>query len=428
MPWKSHATRPPIEWQQALQLVLEAAQPCSSGNLALREAIGCVSACSLQSPIDVPPYPNSQVDGYALHAEDVSLAAVQRPTRLRMIGRVPAGCFFRGIVGPGETVEVAAGIPMPEGTDAVVKAEWAHQPADGHVEILRSVESGTGVRHAGADTKSGDWIIGEGEVVTPAISGLLSSCGISEQRVVARPRIVLVSAGGAPPITQSVTGIRIAKLPDPNQPMLLGLLRTWGFEPSVLTPDFDEMEHLSAAVAESIDRHDVIVANVGRALGQMDRLRENLYTLGCEEVFGRVNQHPGGPFLFARRAEKLVFALPEKPVSAFVCAELFLRPALLRMSGFRFESHETVRVALGQDLRKPHARTAFLRGRLGFDGGRLLVRTTGPQDPTLIRSIVGHDGYIVFPASERVLSEGTPVRFIVTNREKLASLAAEMMQ
>jgi molybdopterin molybdotransferase len=163
-------------------------------------------------------------------------------------------------------------------------------------------------------------------------------------------------------------------------------------------------------------------------MGRFDHMRGIVADLGCEEVFWRVNQQPGGPMLFARKGATLVFGLPGNPVSALFCADLYLKPALARFAGFADHEHTVVPVRIGQALRKSHGKAAFVRGVLAVGGDRELVAvSTGRQESNIIRSVVAHDGYIVLAPEARELAEGDAAQFIVTNAAAFARLSAELL-
>lgn len=450
---------PVLSPEQGLRIILESTPVLGSVEMELDQALGLVVAQEIVSGVDVPPFANSAMDGFAVRAADTAGAEPDRPVLLRIIGRAPAGAPFAGRVEPGEAVEIMTGAPIPDGADAVVRVEstsfgrdgWGDDSRNGSahysrgaalgagdagsgttVAVYARVEPGTAVRAAGTDARRGSVVVEQGTVVTPAVLGLLASCGITRGRVGRRPRVALCVGGDE--VVPAREGVRLApgQIFDSNSPMLRALIRSWGVEVDFLGRLPDDPPRMREVFERGL-AYDYLVTVGGVSMGRYDHVRRCLSDLGAEEIFWRLNQQPGGPLLFARHGSTLIFGLPGNPVSCYVCAELYLRASLRRAAGLATLAQPVLRASLSHDLRKSHGKTAFLRGWImsmraltGTRGG-LAVATTGPQDSNLIRSVTGHHGYIVFPAKSRHLAAGETVEFLATDVDAVARVAADVL-
>lgn len=429
--------------EEGLRLILEITPRQPVRRVSLDNALGLVLAGEVLSRADVPPFTNSAMDGYAVRAEDIQGARPDAPAVLQVIGEAPAGRPFTGRVAAGQAVEIMTGAPVPDGADAVVRVEetsvvfssGSGEKFPHRVEIRKEVAPGTAVRQAGADTPRGSTIAAPAQLMLPGHVGLLASCGVGEVPVFGRPRVALC-VGGDEIVAPGGGGTLLpGQIYDSNSHMLRALFRSWGYETEFLGRVPDDPAAMKELFRRGLD-YDYLVTVGGVSMGRHDYVRECLKGFGAEEVFWRLNQQPGGPLLFARRGGCLVFGLPGNPVSCYVCSELYLRPSLRRAAGEKDAGWTTIKVQVGEDLKKVHGKTAFLRGRIVGAAGngqgrepRAVAVTTGPQDSNLIRSVAGHHGYIVFPAPLRLLNARASVDFIVSDGQAclnaISSSAAE---
>lgn len=415
-----------LEWTAGLDAVLAAAEPHPPQERLLCEFLGCAIGCDVRSAIHVPPFDNSAMDGFAVRAQDTAPAR-EGAVPLRVTGTSAAGAPFGGSVGAGEAVEIMTGALMPRGADAVVRVEDTQRPNAQTVLVTVPVACGTSVRLAGGDTRAGDMVAARGDVVTSGRIALCATCGIARAPVHPRPRIAVCTGGDEVVDAGSGAALAPGEIYDSNSPMLLARLREWGFPAEFLGRLPDAAPALRSVFEVGLG-FDILVTTGGVSMGKFDLVRGVLSEMGCTEVFWRLNQQPGGPLVFARRDACLVFGLPGNPVAALVCADIYLKPALLKCSGRRDFRHLTVPVRLAGPLAKAHGKTAFVRGVLSVGKERrLLATSTGRQDSNLTRSVAAHDGYIVFPAGARELAAGNAAQFIVTNTAAFAMAAAETL-
>jgi molybdopterin molybdotransferase len=369
-----------LELEEARQRLFDAIQPLPAENAPLRDTAGRVLAEAVASPIDLPPFDNSAMDGYAVRSADVAAATAESPVSLKVAGHVPAGAVFTGTVQPGTCVRIFTGSPLPEGADAVVMQEdtrvEASQP--GAVLILDRAKPWENVRFRGEDAKTGTVLARAGEAVTPGRIGLMAAAGISLVNVHRRPIVGLLATG--------------SELIEAGQPLPPGKI----------------YESNRAALQQALDECDAVVTSGGVSVGELDFVKAAFEKLGGKMDFWKVAIKPGKPFVFGRRGEKLLFGLPGNPVSAMVTFLLLVRPALRRWQGATDVLPPVVHGILAEALTNHGDRRHFMRVRMDENGE---VRSAGAQASHLLNSLALANGLAEVPPNT-TLAAGAPVRVI----------------
>jgi molybdopterin molybdotransferase len=359
------------------------------------------------------------MDGYALRAEDAAGASPQSPADLRVVGEVPAGGTLSRALGPGEAARIFTGAPVPAGADCVVRQEDCDAGAD-RVRVRVSPERGEHVRLAGEDVRAGDRVLEPGAQLGPGPLGLLVSLGRSVVAVRARPRVAILSGGDE--LVEPDRDVSGGRIVSSNAYSLAAQVREAGGLPLNLGIARDTPEEIERALRAGL-RADVLLSSAGVSVGDRDYVRPVLEKLGCELLFWGVRMKPGYPLVFGRFGERgpLVFGLPGNPVSAMVCFEQFVRPALRKLSGHAALHRPTLRARLDEPLRKPGGRLHFVRVVLERRGGEILARSTGNQSSGVLRSMALAHGLLIFPAEATSLSRGDTVTVQVVDESFLAS-------
>lgn len=356
-----------ISEAEALDRILAGLEPLPAERVATEHAAGYHAAADVLSPAALPRFDQSAMDGYALRAADT-------PGFLRLAGEQPAGPARDLAVRPGEAVRIFTGAPLPPGADAVVMQEEVRaQPGRGGIEIAAAVPPGEFIRRRGEDVCAGQRLLAAGEAVTAARIGLLYAAGLAEISVHRRPRIAIVTSGdelrplGAP--------LAPGELHDSNRPMLAAQLAP-GAEIIGTAQTRDD----PAALAETIRGFasaDAIVLSAGVSVGAHDPVHAALRQLGATVDLWRVAVKPGKPFLLAHLGRQILFGLPGNPVSSFVTAHLFVRPALARLGGSAHPTPPRVPIPLGAPVQNPGDRTLYLRA--SWRNGRALPAPLQPS-------------------------------------------------
>ena len=383
--------------EEALDAILARIPVLGSERVDVLGSLGRVLAEPVTSRREIPPWPNSSMDGYAVRAEDTGRGAA-----LAIVGRVEAGSVPARAVGRGEAMRIFTGAPLPEGADTVVPQEDVDAGGD-RIALRAAVERAAFVRHRGEDVRVGDRVLEAGTVLTAAEIGLLATLGFSQVPVYRRPRVAILSTGNE--LADLGTEPGPGQIPNTNTYTLMAQVLEAGAEPVSLGVASDRLEVIEARVRAGRDA-DVLVSSAGVSVGDLDLVREALTRAGAELHLWQVSMRPGKPITFGTLGGRPMFGLPGNPVSAMVTFELFVRPALLKMSGRRRLTRPRVRVRALEPIPNPGSRRGYLRVHLEATGQGLGARLTGEQGSAILRSMVAADGLAVVPPDTVVPAGG----------------------
>jgi molybdopterin molybdotransferase len=390
--------------EEALAQILARAHQLESERIDVRQALGRALAERIVSPREIPPWPNSSMDGYAVRALDTRSA----PVTLPVSALVAAGALPEAPLAPGTAARIFTGAPLPDGADAVVPQEDV-EARDGHVTLGRPVEEGAYVRPRGEDVRAGDVVLEPGRRLGPAEIGLLATLGHSPVLVTRRPRVAVLSTGNE--LADLGTPPGPGQIPNTNTYSLMAQVAEAGAEAVNLGVACDRLEEIEARVRAGAGA-DVVVSSAGVSVGELDLVRTALERCGADLHLWRVSMRPGKPITFGSLGRGLVFGLPGNPVSAMVTFELFVRPALLAMSGLTHVFRPRVRARALEPIPNPGHRRGYLRVSLTSVDDGWGARLTGDQGSAILRSMVLADGLAVVPG-DTVIAAGDPVDVIL---------------
>lgn len=357
--------------REALGEVLSRVGPRGSiETVPIAEATGRVLAQPVQSDIDLPPFENSAMDGFAVRSADLAGGGGRS---LHIVGESRAGEPFTGSVPAGSCVAIYTGAEVPPDCDAVVMVERTERAeGDERVVIQDEVRPGQNVRHKGQDLAVGRTVLEAGKRLRAADVGVLAAAGCEPVPVFARPRVAVLTTGDelVPPSRKP----RAGQIREGNTLLLAALCRLAGAEVvrSGLLPD--RSDELERAFAKALDECDALITTGGVSMGKYDLVGAAFERVGVARVFHKVKIKPGKPLWFGLRGETPVFALPGNPVSCLVGHAVFVRPALGRMGG-ESSGDEPARTARwGGAATAPNWREQYLPARRRLDAeGRLVV-------------------------------------------------------
>ena len=380
----------------ALARVLERVQPLSAEDVPLADAAGRVAAEPAAAAIDLPPFPSSAMDGYAVRSGDT-------PGTLRVIGQSAAGHPASLPVVAGTSIAISTGAVVPEGADAVVPVERT----DGGAEAVavEAVAPGDNVRPRGGDVHAGDVVVTAGSAIGPVQIGALAGSGVSTVRCGRRPRVAVLATGSE--LRRSGEPLGPGQIYESNGVMLAAQLQRAGAVPELLGAVADDRTATRAALERGLDA-DVLVTSGGVSVGEHDLVRDLLAELGVVEVFWRVAVKPGKPIAFGTREATLVFGLPGNPVSSLVGFELFVRPALLALQGASSAAPAYLPGRLASPLRRNPGRDELVRARR--EGARLAPLVG--QESHMIARAAAADALVLVPRGEGELAAGEEVSWL----------------
>jgi molybdopterin molybdotransferase len=351
------------------------------------------------------------MDGYAVRAADIATASRQAPARLRVLSSVPAGATSDMPVAPGTAQRIMTGAPLPPDAEAVVPLEETAALADGMVLIYAAAPAGRHLRLAGEDIRAGALALPAGQIVRPQEIGLLAALGYTAVPVTRRPRVAIISTGDE--LLAIDAPLEPGKIRDSNSVALAALVQRYGALPLPLGIARDSSAALRERLNSAIAQHaDMILTSAGASGGDYDLIKGMLETEGALH-FWQVNMKPGRPLMFGRIAGTPLVGLPGNPAAALIAAELFVRPALLSMSGRTALTKPTVRAVLQQAI-KGGPRCHYVRGsvRRTPDGYSAAV-SRGSHGAGSLTGLVHANALLVIPAGHGDLPAGSSVEAIM---------------
>ncbi|WP_280638786.1 molybdopterin molybdotransferase MoeA [Aeromonas veronii] len=385
----------------ALQGMLEQlACCCDSEPLPLPEALGRVLASDIASPLAVPPFDNSAMDGYAVRLADLTAG-----TPLIMAGKAFAGQPYQGEWPAGHCVRIMTGAPVPAGTDAVVMQEETQADGD-RITFLTQPEPCQNIRRAGSDIGKGACVLPAGTRLTPREMPLLASLGVATVPVRRPLKVAIFSTGDE--LKPVGTPLAHGDIYDSNRYGVRAMLARMGCDCLDLGIIPDDQAQLRAAFIRANEEADVLITTGGVSVGEADFTKQLLDELG-EIGFWKLAIKPGKPFAFGHLPRAWFFGLPGNPVSAMVTFDQLVQPALAKLAGQHFERPLQLQAIAAEPLKKSPGRLDFQRGIMSQGPNGLEVRSTGSQDSAVFSSLSRANCYIVLERERGRVAAGETV-------------------
>ena len=388
--------------EEALDRIVGHARATGVERVPLERAAGRVPAqWSVRAGVDVPPFSNSSMDGYALRAGDT-------PGELRLIGEVAAGATALTAVVPGSAVRIMTGAPLPPGADAVIPIEVTVE-RDGRVSVPKA-EIAAYVRMAGHDTRNGETVDLRHEPLSASSLAVLASLGLGEVEVRRPPRVAVLATGDELALPGELLGP--GQIHDANSVALAAAITESGGEALALPPVPDDEASIERTLAEAAAGADLVVVSGGVSVGRYDHVRTAVERLG-ELEFWRIAVQPGKPLAFGTIGGVPVIGLPGNPVSALVTFELFVRPLLRAMLGLEGDGRLHLPATLEDRIGKDRERRAYLRVVLRREAGGLLARSAGGQASSQLRPLAAANALLVVPEGDEAGEAGATYDAVV---------------
>jgi molybdopterin molybdotransferase len=397
-----------ISFEQAVEQILTLVPPAVSERVPLSDADGRIVAAQVFSPIDLPPFDNSAMDGYALRAADVSSASSGTPARLRRCGRIAAGDSYTGTVERGTCVRLFTGSVLPDGADAVVMQEDTRilPDAPDDVLILDPVKPWENVRLRGEDVRAGS-VLAEAGVRLSAISlSLLGATGLLAVPAGRQPVVGILATGSE--LREPGQSLAPGQIYESNRLGLAALVRRAGGIPKIFPLVPDVLAATKLALTQAFDKCDAVITSGGVSVGEMDFIKQAFEEAGGTLEFWKVAIKPGRPFVFGSCGGKLLFGLPGNPVSALVTFLLLVRPALLRWQGALNSALPGYPAVLAEPFSNAGSRRQFVRVRVDAQGK---VWSAGVQASHILSASAAANGLIDLPP-DAILEAGAEVQVL----------------
>ena len=353
------------------------------------DALDRVLAEDVRAPFDVPPSDNSAVDGYGVAASDIAASGVRE---LTVIADLPAGSVFDGVVKSGEAIRIMTGAPIPAGVDTVYPQEIVQR--EGVRVRVGTLDKGANVRRRGEDITSGMTVVAAGDPLRPQEVGVLTSLGLVQVLVHARPRVALLSTGDE--VAEPGTVRKPGQIYDSNRFTLRGSITRCGGEVIDLGIVPDRRDDLRQRLLDAASMAEVVVSSGGVSVGVYDLVKDVLEEIGGIE-FWQVAMQPGRPLAMGSIGGAHFFGLPGNPVASMLAFMLFVRPAIHKLAGRRRVFPDTFHARADEPMRKKTGRREFKRGIVHYaaEDQAWHVRTTGPQGSGILSSMVAGNCLVV---------------------------------
>ncbi len=389
-PWDAGS----ISVDQALSQIvdrIQALQDCEA--LPIRECLGRISGETVISPINVPGHANSAMDGFAVPAESLPVDGV---TELAEIGIAYAGLPFAGDCKQGECVRIMTGAVIPDGTDTVIMQEQVDQLENKTIRIGAGHRSGENVRYAGEDIEQGEAVLASGSKINPADLGILASLGIGSLKVIRKPIVAFFSTGDE--LVSIDNPLQKGEIYDSNRYTLHGMLSQLQVDIVDLGVIEDNSDAIRNALLDASQQADLIITTGGVSVGEADYIKAVLEDIGQTE-FWKIAIKPGRPLTFGSIGDSIFIGLPGNPVAVMVTFSLFVRTAIIKLSGAPAWQAPLFKARAMQDLRKKAGRHEVLRGIASNDQENgWQVEKTGMQGSGILTSMSRANCFIVLPA------------------------------
>lgn len=410
--------------EEARAEILRHFAPLASENVPLLQALGRVLAEDVQADIDVPPFANSAMDGYAVRGADLESVTPDAPAILRIVGEVPAGGTTETAVGPGTAIRIMTGAPMPPQADTIVPFEETDEGhadslhAQGQVRVFKRIPLGASVRSAGEDVTAGTTVLRRGMLIRAAAIGVLATVGAANVAVFRRPKVAILATGDEL--------VDVGEQPGPGQIRNANgysnaaQVIAAGGEPLQLPIARDTEQELNDRLNEALAwGADLFMTSGGVSVGDYDVVKKVLQQRGNME-FWRVKMKPGKPIAFGHIGGVPLLGLPGNPVSAMVGFELFGRPALLKLQGRDGYVRPTIQAMFTGSLTDRADRRQYVRVRVEQRGREFLAHLTGEQGSGVLTSMMYADGLMIVPEGMTHVEPGTELPVLMLHWPEIA--------
>ncbi len=404
---------PMISVQEAQNRIISNFKRLEGMSIPLDVALGRILSEPIYSNSDLPAFDNSSVDGFAVQADDISLATENNPVTLKVIADIPAGSSPKIVLKNGQTARIMTGAPIPTGANAVVMVEdtQSHQIAVGStapdaVTLTKDIAIGENIRRIGLDITFQQKILNDGRMLRAQDIGILAMLGYSTVRVSRKTKIALISTGDElVPLTLPLTP---GKIYDSNTYMLAALAEKAGCEVSNIgtaADRYDAVDKLLSQAAKT--KPDLIISSAGVSAGAFDYVKDVVGSSGSIN-FWKVNMRPGKPLAFGSYRNIPFLGLPGNPVSSFVSFLVFVQPVLELLSGVTTKENPQVKVTLSESI-ESDGRESYLRAVIRKENGKLFATLTGHQGSGNLISLVRANALLIIPSGVKFCPPGTEV-------------------
>ena len=393
-----------ISYDNAISLIEEHTISRKTVKTDIVQSIGSISAEDVFSPLNMPPFNKSAMDGYAVRSEECQELSVS----LKCVGIIEAGESFTDEIGHGECVKIMTGAPVPETADSVIKVEDTSNEGD-NIRIHVIVKKNAHICFRGEDIKKDQLILKKGTLLHSSHIALLASTGRSTIHTFRKPDVAIINTGGE--ILSPGEEIRANAIFNSNGPQLAALLKndTIQFQsPEIVR---DEMTEIMNALKKSIES-DILLISGGVSMGDYDLIPDALQKFGVKKIFHNVKIKPGKPLFFGTFENKIVFGIPGNPVSNFAAYHLFIKPAILKMMGYDRVRPVFQEGIVTADFMQNPGRKHFFPVKIQKKDNTYLLEPINSHGSADILSLSHADGFMIVEENIAFIKNGTSLKFL----------------
>jgi len=410
---KSHYHADMLSVEEARNKLLSQFQPLKKEKISLDQSLGCVIYKDIISKINVPPWDNSAMDGYAVLHKDVKNASQEKKVFLDVIEEISAGSIPKTVIKEGQSARIMTGAPVPSGADAVVPFEDTNELEEKSSESIGiniNVEKFENIRKKGEDISKGDKIIKIGDEISPAVIGVLASLGYSEIDVFRRPKIGILSTGNE--LMEPGEPVQKGKIYNSNTLSISSLSKLYGAIPVTQTHSLDTIEDLENKLS-NFEEVDLIVTSAGVSKGDYDVVKDVLNKNG-DMNFWSVNMRPAKPLAFGKininNRNIPLLGLPGNPVSAMIAFEKFGRYAIDKMMGKKIKHRPIIKAILQEDIHNFDGRRLYARVKVEKSTrSEIIVTPLKNQSSGVLTSMFLSNGLAICPSGTDILNKGQEI-------------------
>ncbi len=384
-----------IQVDKALELIDSCTFKMEPTMVSLREAAGMTLAFDIYSPINLPPFRNSAMDGYAV--------ILNGRSSYKLNNELKAGDSAQIRLKSGEATRVFTGASVPENADTVIMQEWAQANGD-TVEFLKKPKKYANIRREGEQLKAGELVFSRGMVLNEGAIGLLAGLGITEVEVYANPKVGILVTGNE--LQQPGEALQPGCIYESNSIMLEVALKKAGISQIKTYRVKDEFQSTAQKIKEALSENDLLLISGGISVGDYDYVKQALEANQVKEVFYKVKQKPGKPLWFGRKEQKIVFALPGNPASSLSCFYVYVLPALRKMTGKIFKTNLKTAISTAR-ISKPAGKTLFQKAKV--EEGKLSI--LNGQSSSMLHSFALSNALACIPENIEEIPENGEVKF-----------------
>lgn len=353
------------------------------------------------TPMNMPPFRQSSMDGYALRWSD--------NTTYKMVGEVQAGASKNIALNHGDAVRIFTGARVPDEADTVIIQEHTSREAD-MLNIDKMPAIGSNIRLVGEQVQLGDLVLEKGTFLNEAAIGFLAGLGFEEAPVYEPPKVGILVTGNE--LQQPGKPLEEGQIYESNAITLQMALKRAGINEVTIERVGDDLKETIKAVEKLLQISDLVLISGGISVGDYDYVQEALQKNGVQEVFYRVNQKPGKPLWFGTQGKKIVFALPGNPGSSLTCFYVYVWPALRKLRGVKSYQNEEKTAMLQTMIKNPFGKVLFLKATVSKNEAKLM----GGQASSMLKSFATCNALLIFPAEIEEMNPGEEIKYIALDQ------------